>query len=196
MDDVLRGQEVAAGDPYAALRAKVDAFHAQVAARHPGGLTCHAGCQSCCHRHLSVFAVEFRHMAQAVLALPDADRAALAERLAAGRADPRCPLLDDAGRCRVYAARPIICRSHGLPLQVGDPPVRDVCPLNFTPQTGAPSLEELPAEDVLAVDRLNAMLSLIERLAPPAPGAAQGEGEEPRVDLFEGLTALLASPPP
>lgn len=31
----------------------------------------------------------------------------------------RCPLLDDAGKCVLYEARPITCRLYGIPLNIG-----------------------------------------------------------------------------
>ncbi len=46
--------------------------------------------------------------------------------------DAPCPALDDAGACRIYAHRPLVCRLHGLPMF--DPGTsRDcggACPLN------------------------------------------------------------------
>ncbi len=203
-----------AGDPraalahYDALVAKVDAFAARVTARHARALACRRGCSSCCHQHLSVLPVEFARVAEAVRALDDDARAAMAARLAGGvaraREDPRCPLLDDAGACRIYTARPLICRTHGLPIQIGaegapreGAPRRDVCPLNFT---GAVGLEDVPPEDVLDVDRLNATLVLVDRLGGglAAQGTLRGlplasvpVNAAGRVDLFEGLGALL-----
>ena len=65
-------------------------------------------------------------------------RRALAERGAGGRPTPRfrplplargrderpCPLLDDAGRCSVYAARPFGCRTFYCARATGDLPER------------------------------------------------------------------------
>ena len=74
-----------------------------------------------------------------------------------------CPALDDDGRCGVYAFRPLICRSYGVPLRhrkdvaLVNPPVIDVCDLNF----GGTSLKMLPAGDVFdqtaLVDKLEAI---------------------------------------
>ena len=122
--------------------------------------------------------LEFRRIAEAISALPTADRAALRDRLITGKDDSRCPLLDDAGRCRVYAARPLSCRSHGLPVQFEGR--RDVCELNFS---SGPAVHELPAEVVFSVDSANAILGVMSLLVGDDPIA--------RVDLFDGLSSLL-----
>lgn len=182
---------------YGELAGRVDAFFDRVRARYPGALTCAVGCSACCHQHLSVVPSEFRRIARAVLASSDEARAAIAARVAVGRDDPRCPLLDEAGACRVYDARPMICRSHGLPVQVaaepgdaadGAPnaPLRDVCPLNFT---AGPAVEDVDADCVLDLDHLDTVLGLLDRLA--SDGGVPGSTGS-RVDLFEGLEALLA----
>lgn len=64
-----------------------------------------------------------------------------------------CPLLSEA-QCMLYEARPIICRTHGLPLVVteGDEKRVDVCPLNCR------NLEKLPGEAVLDLERINTLL--------------------------------------
>lgn len=170
---------------YLALAAKVDAFFARVRERYPGALRCDLGCSACCHQHLTVVSSEFRRVAAAALVLPEVARDALRARLDAGRDDPRCPLLDDAGACRVYAARPLICRSHGVPVAVpagpeGEATRRDVCPENFS---AGPALDDLDADCVLDVSHLDRVLGVIDHLAG---------GDGGRVDLFDGLRALLA----
>ena len=171
----MSGPGPAAG--YAELVAKVDALSARVAQRHPEGLRCGPGCSACCHQHLTLLPIEVARITAAVAALAVAARAALRARLAAGSGDSRCPLLAEDGRCLTYEARPMICRTHGLPIQVGQPPRRDVCPLNFP---DGPALEALDADVVLDVERLNTVLGLIDRL--------QG-GDGSRVDLWQALVA-------
>ena len=77
-------------------------------------------------------------------------------------------------RCIVYEARPTICRTHGAPVQFRQENqlVRDVCPLNFTPSTpdGPLPLHELPASDLIDLDRLNMLLALTNRLTLEAAG--------------------------
>jgi hypothetical protein len=74
-------------------------------------------------------------------------------------AEGACAFLDEAGACRIYAHRPYVCRTQGLPLRwleseprepaegdaAGEPEhveVRDICPLNAE----GPALEELAAD--------------------------------------------------
>lgn len=165
---------------YAQLAARIDAFHDRVEQRHPGGLTCHVGCSQCCHQHLTLMPLEWQRVARAVERLPPEERAALRLRVEARRDDPRCPLLDDTGRCRTYDARPVICRSHGLPIAIGGG--RDVCPLNFT---DGPEVAALDDDVVLDVDRLNVVLGVMSQV--------DGVALEPRVELFAGLSELLES---
>ena len=121
------------------LHGVVDELVAPMVVAHGARLHCHSGCSGCCSDGLTVFAVEAaaitRHHA---------------ELLASGapHAEGACAFLDDAGACRIYAQRPYVCRTQGLPLRwlehddEGPAEVRDICPLN----AGGPPLEELSAE--------------------------------------------------
>jgi len=40
-----------------------------------------------------------------------------------------CAALDAEGRCRIYAARPLVCRTHGVPVRVEG--AVSACPRNF-----------------------------------------------------------------
>ncbi len=51
-------------------------------------------------------------------------------------ADRPCPLLDDAGRCRVYAFRPLVCRVMGLPMMTAS---------GVTLENACPIQEQFPA---------------------------------------------------
>ncbi len=142
---------------YRQLVAKVDAHVTAVGEACADQLACRPGCDSCC-RHLTVTAVEAISLARALQALPAAEGAVLRERAGTAADGDACPLLA-GGLCLLYAARPLICRTHGLPLLVEDEAGRrvDFCPQNFT---GAASL---PAALVLDLERLNTLLALINR---------------------------------
>lgn len=149
------------------LRARVDAHFDAAVARTPDAFECAAGCDRCCHQRFSVFEVEAAPIrgALAELALRDP---ALRDRIRRQGHDPdasACALLVD-GRCSVYAERPLICRSHGLPIAVPDRdepdgPLRlDHCPLNFRDQPA-------PRASVLVLDAINRPLAMLAELDSP-----------------------------
>jgi len=115
--------------PWQQVTHKADDFFARVQAEHGGRMRCGSGCTDCCHQDLSLLAVE----ALAVrVALDELDRP-LQERIIKQAASP-CALLVD-GLCAIYDNRPLICRTHGLPIRYADseqgPSLPVVCALNF-----------------------------------------------------------------
>jgi Fe-S-cluster containining protein len=165
---------------YLALRDKVDAFHQKVTAQYSSAFACGPGCSMCCERHLSVFTFEFQVLAQAIAEWPLEQRQALREHLNRPENDRRCILLDDQGLCTIYASRPIICRSHGLPIKVPDTESRDVCPKNFTEAT---NLDAVHDDYVLDLGHINTLMALIDHV--------EGDGKGTRISLREALSALL-----
>src|SRR5262249_10441631 len=152
--------------------------------RHPGpaGITCHTGCSDCCQRRFSVTAIEAEVVAGALAALPASTREAMAARaLAGGDACPALEVGDDGGvpdhaelrtasssaphtpggRCAIYEVRPLVCRSHGLPIRFTEDgrrslPLVDVCPRNFVGQG------TLPADAVLDQTTLSTVLGALD----------------------------------
>ncbi len=143
---------MAALDNYHSLLAKVDDLCRTIQQSLGAAITCHAGCSSCC-LPISVFPVEAAAMIEAAGRLAADDLRRLKEHLAAWSGGEVCPLLSN-GRCLLYEARPIICRTHGLPVLFteGDERRTDVCPLNCR------GMEQLPGEVVLDLERLNTLL--------------------------------------
>ena len=135
-----------------ALREKVDQHSARVFSAYPQHFACRAGCDRCCQSERTVSDVEHASLTEAVAALPPLTRARLAEQTSAG-----CSLLLD-GQCSVYADRPLICRSHGLPLMMDGR--RDTCPLNFKDLP----IAALPEQDVLGVEALTTVLVAVNKL--------------------------------
>lgn len=143
--------------PYRALLAQVDQLCARIGAAFPEQIECQAGCAACCILQ-GVLPVEAATLALAFRRLPATDAAALQARLQTAGNGDRCPLLSDE-RCPLYAARPIICRTHGLPLLVEDEHGRrvDRCPRNFT------GLDTLPGAAIIALETLNQALVVANR---------------------------------
>jgi hypothetical protein len=138
------------------LTSKIDGFFARVEDRHGEDMQCATGCSDCCHVRLTITEVEAAALRTEVASWPAARRAAL---VANARASTdRCAALDPAGRCLVYAARPVVCRSHGVPIRMRQAPLPVVqsCPKNFahvTPDADCILDQGTLSALVLAVDR-------------------------------------------
>ena len=174
-------------DPEAAYRqlcAKIDDFFERVENAHGDQMQCATGCYDCCLTRLSITLVEATAIVRHLAAVPEDQREAIR---AAAQSAPqgRCAALDERGRCRVYTARPLICRSHGVPIRRREPgrslPVVDVCLRNFAAE-GA--LEAVPDGDQLDQDTLSTMSATIDAAFSDAVGAPRGT----RIDLAELLS--------
>jgi uncharacterized protein len=80
--------------------------------------------------------------------------------VAAHAGGERCPLLGNH-RCLLYAARPIICRTHGLPIIYSEGSERkvDCCPLNL-----GEGEQPLSGSAIIDLDRLNTLLVAVNAL--------------------------------
>ncbi len=137
---------------YHRLLEKVDQLCDGITTLLGDAITCHAGCSSCCIA-ISVFPVEAAALIEAAAQLSPEQYHLLKERLAQPPSDEQCPLLYE-DRCLLYQARPIICRTHGLPILISEEAGRrvDVCPLNCQ------GLERLPGGALIDLERLNELL--------------------------------------
>jgi uncharacterized protein len=152
---------------------KVDAFFDRARSAHGASITCSAGCDACCHRRFSVTGVEADALRRHLDTLDAAAREALRTR--AQRGDPtRCAALGDDGRCGVYDARPLICRTHGLALRFRDErrhlPVLDACPKNYTDV----DLSTLDPATVLDQTTLSTVVVTLDSLHADAVGRPRG----------------------
>ncbi|MCM0084427.1 YkgJ family cysteine cluster protein [Geomonas sp. Red32] len=169
-------------DNYLTLVGRVDELCGRTASSLASHISCTPGCDSCC-RHLSIFAVEAAALRQALSRRPTAEAGVIRSSAEESTPDGHCPLLK-GGLCLLYEARPIICRTHGLPLLItreGEQEV-DFCPRNFQ------ELESIPGSAVIDLERLNAVLAAINALylqSSPGPervtiaDAILGPQEEP-----------------
>lgn len=167
---------------YHLLAKQVDELCRRIGEEFGPSIACRRGCDDCC-RHLSLFPVEGAALAAAVAGLPPAEAEQIRRRARASHPDGPCPLLE-AGACLLYVARPLICRTHGMPLLAAGENGRsiDFCPRNFQ---GATSL---PGRAVIDVDRLNETLAAVNALFVTEIGGDRDHAGE-RITIAEALLA-------
>lgn len=145
------------------MHQRIDAETAPLSRLHQARLTCRLGCSDCCQDELTVLTVE-----------ADRIRQAHPQLLAEGTPHPpgACAFLDEAGGCRVYADRPYVCRTQGLPLRWLEEDEdngevvesRDICPLNLE----GPALDDLPEEACYTLGPVELeLLALQDDFGPP-----------------------------
>lgn len=128
-----------------ALHACVDDAASKLTSNQP--VACRRGCAACCIDDLTVFDIEAERIRRA---------------MPAGAPHPsgRCAFLDDEDSCRVYAVRPYICRTQGLPLRWfdGEFEFRDICELN----DGTTPVETLAPDACWTIGPMESALASLE----------------------------------
>lgn len=140
--------------PYYQLRMEIDALSELLEKEHYQHLNCKKGCDLCCMA-ISVFPVEF----YAIKA--ELDLKSMLE-LPVPQNDEDCRFLVDHS-CAIYPSRPVICRTHGLPLLYmsldSDKYELSCCELNFTDY----DLDDFTPENTYPMDRINSQLYQINK---------------------------------
>lgn len=160
----------------AAVRQKVDAAVQAIEQRRADDFACKKGCAHCCVGGLTALPVE----ALSIAAFAESHDLEVSQ-----PDDARCVFLDGEGACQVYPVRPLLCRTHGVPLRGAGEAGRKlrvmndvtVCELNFT-------LREPKPEDVLDAQRLQALLVVVDQRFRTAIDW-QGEGRLALAELLE-----------
>ena len=165
---------------YRNLVARVDALCRRILLQYRETVFCRVGCDGCC-RHISLFAVEAVALAGALSALPAGQSARIRNMARTASGAAVCPLLEN-GRCLLYEARPIICRTHGFPLLADREGEREVdfCPKNFR------GITSFPADAVLNLDLLNTTLAAINAVFIASRGDCTPPEQE-RISIAEAL---------
>ncbi len=142
---------------YRLLLAKVDAKVAEIAAHQAAQLACAAGCHACCAPDLTVAAVEAAAIAEFLAA--HADKLSQVEALAVARpwGATRCAFLNRDGGCAIYAVRPLVCRTQGLPIALENGELT-ACSLNFRD-----GLTALPVGDRIDQKTLSTLLFVVNQ---------------------------------
>lgn len=165
---------------YRDLVSRIDILCAEIHRKYSESITCRKGCDSCC-RHFSVSWVEAVSLALAARSLSGEQLDFLRNHATSSANQDICPLLVD-GACILYAHRPIICRTHGLPILIrqGTDMRVDYCPRNFT------HTKTLSGSGIVDLDRLNETLAAVNLLFI----TRYFHGKEPpkeRVSIVEAL---------
>lgn len=105
---------------------------------------------------MSVFAVEAMAISLALSRLSPETLHHLREHAKTYPDSEICPLLEN-GICVIYESRPVICRTHGLPILVlqNGRHEADFCPLNFQ------NISSLPSRAMIDIEKMNQMLFAI-----------------------------------
>ena len=139
---------------YYTLRKEIDSLCLKLENVHKKHLNCKMGCDLCCMA-ISVFPVEF----YAIKAELDPHSV---QNLPNQTDDSQCSFLVDH-RCTIYGSRPVICRTHGLPLLYmgleSDDYELSLCELNFTEF----DFEDFDEENTYPMDQINSQLYLINK---------------------------------
>ncbi|HQF53831.1 MAG TPA: YkgJ family cysteine cluster protein [Fibrobacteria bacterium] len=90
-------------------------------------IACKPGCHHCCRRIPTILPIEWAWIRETAKAHDGSIGTDLRSDLHPGEA--LCGHLDAQGLCRIYSARPLICRTHGLLILSDDG--LDHCPWNF-----------------------------------------------------------------
>ncbi len=143
---------------YKQLITRVDALCTAIAATLGEQITCAAGCSSCC-TSISIFPVEAAAMRETLESLPHRRAEEIRQHVSEHAAEERCPLLHHH-HCLLYESRPIICRTHGLPIIYTSEGqhTSDCCPHNLTDVTS------ISGTSVIDLDKLNTLLVAVNSI--------------------------------
>ncbi|MDD2367557.1 MAG: YkgJ family cysteine cluster protein [Desulfuromonadaceae bacterium] len=143
---------------YQQLTTRVDSLCSVITVSLGERITCSAGCSSCC-TSITIFPVEAAAMQENLRNLPFEKAEEIRRHVLEHADNERCPLLSH-NLCLLYDARPIICRTHGLPIiyDAGDQRKSDCCPLNLSES------EQLSGKNVIDLDKLNTLLVAVNSI--------------------------------
>lgn len=133
----------------------VDRIHETCAAH----LACGKGCDTCCRQVLSLRGVEAAYLLEGARLLPAEEMSLVWQSLASPSREKPCPLLQ-RGRCVAYEHRPVVCRTHGLPMirREAAGAVVHCCPKNFQ----RVDLARLPPAFLLDENRLLLLMDAVD----------------------------------
>ncbi len=138
-------------NPVITLQENASEFFDKTQKKHSAQMECKAGCSKCCMTDISVFEIESDRIQEWFDSQAEEIQNNLKTKWQTPVEAGACTFLYE-GQCSIYEARPLICRTQGLPLFVASENVLDYCPLNF--KAGDPE-----KNDWLNLERMNTLLS-------------------------------------
>jgi Fe-S-cluster containining protein len=165
-------------DNYRQLVAKIDHLCQGITADLGEQITCSAGCSGCCSA-ITIFPVEAAALQEALATLPAQEAESIRQHVRQQASEEGCPLLFNQ-RCLLYGARPIICRTHGLPIVYSDDGERksDCCSLNLI-ESGS-----IDGSRTIDLDILNTLLVAVNTLYRSQAGL---KDSQERVSITQAL---------
>lgn len=140
---------------YLSLRNEIDNRYVKLEKEHAPHMKCKAGCDHCCMDY-SVFPIEFFSILNAF------EKKGLKPLINENAEDEACIFLNN-NKCTMYEHRPIICRTHGLPLlfmsEEGNWEL-SACELNFTEF----DMEQFSEENTFSQDTFNSKLFMLNKI--------------------------------
>ena len=134
---------------YQTLIAQIEVLCTHVKSIHGDSIVCRAGCDECCV-NFTIGAGEFAALKGKILNLPECS----------GNKDRgRCFFLK-SGLCSIYEFRPVICRTHGLPVRFKD----DNGNMKYS-SCGKNSATTMDASNTIDIDSINEKLAILNMLA-------------------------------
>jgi uncharacterized protein len=143
---------------YEELLSAVKNSSAELSNKYQSSITCKPGCHSCCLPKVTISKIEKTIINEYIQKTPKIRIHLQRLEKENPHQSTRCRMLDKEGLCGIYDVRPLICRTHGLPIlfQEKEQWFADVCSLNFMDY----SIENLEQDDFILVDILNQHLAL------------------------------------
>jgi uncharacterized protein len=142
---------------YFKIRKTIDSVSKKLALNHASHLQCKKGCDMCCMDY-SILPVEFF----SILHELKQKHFLIAEKEAGDeKQDGNCIFLKN-NACTIYESRPVICRTHGLPLLYTNDDYEwelSTCELNFKNF----DFEKFKPENTYAQDKFNSRLFMLNR---------------------------------
>ncbi len=157
-----------------ALQENAEQFFDRVYEKHKQSMTCSIGCSQCCYTDISIFTWEAELILDWLQSLSLQNQNKLKNNLEQNYTfefteklnKKPCEFLiineNNHEVCSIYEARPIICRTQGIPVEIEE--TIDACPLNFAGEIGKSlNKSNFDSRSILNLERLNMLSSFSQK---------------------------------